>query len=242
MTIKYGTATSDLTIEASTEEDGAIQMTDGNFLYPRVAWGPTTQSAPVLFVETSEGEALIKAIWNNGEEWEADRFTKVFNRNMWYHTDTTPSQTGNIEWPVRFETAGGQGLHPDGFSYATLSDLQARFLQREFDETTKPTAGQASRMLVDVAAEINMIAGEKVQVPISHTLSPLAYDFVRNMNANGAAALVQEAVYGERSDTEDKNPFRVLYDRNTEMLKAKGQFLDSIINKIGKLEFRGRFY
>ena len=81
-------------------------------------------------------------------------------------------------------------------AYAAIADVRAVNPKRTYSTTSTPTTTQVEGFITDIAAEMDtVIAGRGIVVPVTTPAEFLA--FVTHLNALGAAALAERAMFPE---------------------------------------------
>lgn len=83
--------------------------------------------------------------------------------------------------------------------YCTLSDVQTLNPERTYDATTAPTTTQVNALITQIAVEIDAVLQAKgYTIPVT---SPDNFvDFLKYVNAYGAAALADKGMFPASSD------------------------------------------
>lgn len=84
-------------------------------------------------------------------------------------------------------------------SYCNLSDVQALNAKRVYGATSTPTATQVLTLIDQVATEIDMVLSVRgYTVPV--TTAGTLLSFLKTLNAQGAAALAEQAMFPETGE------------------------------------------
>lgn len=112
-------------------------------------------------------------------------------------------------------------------TYASVTDVQALAPTRKLGQGNNPSGADVRIMLEMVEAEINAILVNKgYSVPISKTLSPLAFQFLRRLTAQGAVAQL-EASSGNGPNIERT---AAIYAASLKSLSDAREIMDAALN------------
>lgn len=90
-------------------------------------------------------------------------------------------------------------------AYCTIDDVRAKNPKRIYDATSKPTSTQVEQFITDISNEIDStLSGREITVPV--TTPDFFVNHLKQVNANGAAALAEMAMFPEAMGTPGGSP------------------------------------
>lgn len=103
-------------------------------------------------------------------------------------------------------------------AYCTITDVQALNAQRTYSATTKPTTTQVTALIAQIATEIDaVLAAKGYTIPVA---TPTTFvTFLATVNAYGAGALAEAAMFPETSEMGSTPHWKVLQAKYDAWLK-----------------------
>lgn len=104
-------------------------------------------------------------------------------------------------------------------SYCSITDVQGLLAQRVFSASTKPTTTQVNTFISDVSSVIDTaLQGRGLATPVTTPADFVTY--LKQVNAMGAAALAEQAMYPEAGGIGSTPNSKRLWDMYQAALKA----------------------